>query len=745
MEVAEKHQPDRIGPEPRWRALLGPAILFLVIAGFFWRLVLSNQYTWIAGSDLTNQVLPWMQYQAGEWHAGRIPLWDPYQWSGQPLIGQVQPGVAYPLNWLLYALPLRQGWLAQKSLHWYYVLIHFMAALFCYWLCRDLDCSRWASAIAGLVFALCGYVGYIDWPQMLNGAIWAPLVFLFLFRAGRGEKPLLNAAVSGALLGVAWLSGHHQAPTFIAFAAAGVWIWLVFRGGRPNWRMASSVAVFLLFCVLISGLQVLPGIEYGRLATRWVGAPRALGWNDQVPYTVHEKYSLPPHTLFTVVLPVPDENSRPFMGLVAFSLALLAISCGWRHPAVRTLALVGTGGLLFALGNNNPLHGIIYSLVPFAEKARTPAHAIIIFNFAFSALVAFGIDALRREPAEWKRWGYYVSGAASVILLFCLGFTLAGKTAGDGRVLLSGLLAMMFAAVLAGLARGGLSRPAAFTAIATLILIELGNVTAYYFVHRDDAAGMAGLTRLSQNADIVEFLRRQPSPFRIAVDDKEIPYNFGDWHGIEDSGGYLASLTNNQLVNPAFDTRMRNLLNVTFSVGKEPLHPGWREVYKSSTGIRVFFNPDVLPRAWSAHSVVNAKTVDELKSYIRQKDFDLRRNAVLLNQSPAMESCAGEDLVRVTKHQSNLVEISARMKCRGLVLLADTWFPGWQATVDGKPTGIYEAYGVIRAVEVPSGNHLIIMRYRPLSVILGGFMTLAGVAGLLCLAYLHRNRERAVN
>src|SRR5260370_20921086 len=152
MQVAEKHH-TAWNQARRWLiATAWPALLLVICIGFFWKLVLSNQYTGLDHPDMANQVLPWYQFQAGEWHAGRIPLWDPYLWGGQPLLGQGQPGAAYPPNWLLFLAPLRNGWIRQSYLHWYYVLIHFQAALFCYWLCRDLGRSRPASLLAGLAF-----------------------------------------------------------------------------------------------------------------------------------------------------------------------------------------------------------------------------------------------------------------------------------------------------------------------------------------------------------------------------------------------------------------------------------------------------------------------------------------------------------------------------------------------------------------------------------------------------------------
>jgi len=58
-------------------------------------------------------------------------------------------------------------------------------------------------------------MGWTDGPQMMNGAVWTPLVFLFYLRAVRGLHPWASAALSGLpCIGMAWLSGHHQVPIF---------------------------------------------------------------------------------------------------------------------------------------------------------------------------------------------------------------------------------------------------------------------------------------------------------------------------------------------------------------------------------------------------------------------------------------------------------------------------------------------------------------------------------------------------
>ncbi|HEV8290678.1 MAG TPA: hypothetical protein VGP94_02085, partial [Tepidisphaeraceae bacterium] len=270
-----------------------------------------------------NQVLPWYQFQAGEWHQGKFPLWDPYHWGGQSLIGQGQPGAAYPLNWILFLLPLRHGWIRQPYVHWNFVLIHFMGALFCYWLCRDLKRSRTAAILAGAAFGLSGYIGNVDWPQMLNGAVWAPVVFLFLLRAMRGESPVANAALSGAALGFSLLSGHHQAPLFVALAAAGAWVYHFTVAALPRKKIVALAAIFAVFVVLTGGLQVLPAYEYGKISLRWVNAPEPVGWDDPVPYFVHHNYSLGPLSIFGIVIPGAHTGVNPYLGLAVISLALL--------------------------------------------------------------------------------------------------------------------------------------------------------------------------------------------------------------------------------------------------------------------------------------------------------------------------------------------------------------------------------------------------------------------------------------
>ena len=174
---------------------------------------------------------------------------------------------------------------------------------------------------------------------------------------------------------MAWLAGHHQVPIYITLAMGFTWVFFILREGRINWHFAKLAAIALIFMFLVGALQILPAQEYGQLAKRWAGADHELTWNEPVPYYVHRQFAMNPLSLFAILIPGINRHSDPFVGVVAFSLALLALALCWKHPAVRLFAALSLGSILYALGPNSVFHGFLYSVIPMVEKARVPSMA----------------------------------------------------------------------------------------------------------------------------------------------------------------------------------------------------------------------------------------------------------------------------------------------------------------------------------------------------------------------------------
>ncbi len=752
--------PGHTGREPRvhakitkqvksvWLQRAAMALLLLAIAaGFYWKLTLTSQYTWFGSDegDISAQVLPWLQFEAREFRHARMPLWDPHLWMGQPLLGQAQPGAAYPLNWLLFLMPLRNGLIRVESLNWYFVLIRFMAMAFAYALCRDLGRSRSAALIAGCVFGLAGYIGSTDWPQMVNGAVWGPLVLLFLLRATRGQAPLFSAALSGGFLGLAWLSGHHEIPLYMTLTAGAVWLFFAVEGARVHWNIVRLAAVAFTAMFLISALQTLPAYEYGHLALRWVGVTNPVAWNQPVPYSVHAQYSLSPLTLIGIFIPGIRQNGDPFVGVAAFTLAAAGCALAWRERSVRIFTAIAVAGLIFSLGKDNIFQGILYSLMPLFEKARVPASAVYIFQLGLIVPIAYGVDAFFSEQAKSPRKLWIAAGAAAFGLivwglLWVIGLFVQMKFQFDDRIALAGLIAIFVGGVLFAALGGGLGRGHAVSALLLLSLIELGNDSGFTFREIQDGHRLP--EKFEANADVAQFLRAQPGPFRINIDESELPQNFGDWYGIDVVSGYTASVLSNVLATEWWTERGQQMLNVAYYVSKKPARGEQVQAFEGATGLKVYRNPRFLPRAWVVHQAVLVKDASEANRLVQDSNFDLGRKVVLRGPAPEMESCAPDnDQVRVRRRSSGSLDLDATLACDGMVVLSESYVPGWSATIDGRPAQIREVYGAFRGVAVPQGTHHIRMKYRPLSVILGTISTLAGVIGICLLGFWERKRR----
>ena len=723
----------------RWLTVL---FLFAATSLFYWRLTLTNQFTWLDSNDIAQQVLPWFQFQVGELQAGRLPLWDPYPYGGQPLIGQAQPGAAYPLNWIFFLMPTNHGWIRQNIAHWYFVLIHFMGVLFAYKLCRDQGRSDAAAVFGGLLFGLGGYMGYVDWPQMLNGAVWAPMVLMFLLRVERQQRVWASAALGGMCLGLALLSGHHQIPTFMALASGGVWCWLIWQR-RQLWPCAM---VFFAVAAMTGGLQALPALEYSKLAMRWVSAAEPVGHSDPVPYYVHDQYSFLPVNLVGIAIPGLDPGMSFYVGVIAVCLGALGIWRAWRWPAVRIATTVLAGSLVFAMGSHTVFHGIFYTLLPLVEKARSPLMATLVSLVCLALLASYGVDALREGlPAEGTRNLRWTLTAAGVFVLAVFWVMYVVRDNGwhqDTRASTAGIVSLGAAAALTAWQRQAIGANALLIALGVLLFMELSMGGVSNLPHREK--NLHNLPIMASDQRWVEAVRKLGTSERVELSNEDRPHNFGDWNGVEVWHSYLASLTTNIKNMYLNEGRTRELFGVRYALRqKSKPTEEWGEVLGTDeAGFTTYFNRNAMPRAWAVHEVVEAKNYKQTRRFMDDRSFDFRRRAFVQGvKPPAVERCSGAgDDVRLMRRVSDRVLLWADLDCTGLTVLSDTYYPGWEATLDGKPVAMHEAYSSIRGVVTPKGKHWIEMRYRPWSVYLGFALTLAGLAAALVITRLDGGR-----
>ena len=128
--------------------------------------------------------------------------------------------------------------------------------------------------------------------------------------------------------------------------------------------------------------------------------------------------------------------------------------------------------------------------------------------------------------------------------------------------------------------------------------------------------------------------------------------------------------------------------------------------------------------------------------------LDLRQTALIETNDkeslraflPGTAVGAAESVV-VVKYEPQRVELSASLDRPGLVILADTYYPGWRLTIDGKPAPIFRANRMMRGAAVPAGEHTLVYTYEPASFRIGAIVSPAGAIVLLTLAWSSPSRR----
>ncbi|MEO8373203.1 MAG: YfhO family protein, partial [Candidatus Solibacter sp.] len=254
---------------------------------------------------------------------------------------------------------------------------------------------------------------------------------------------------------------------------------------------------------------------------------------------------------------------------------------------------------------------------------------------------------------------------------------------------------------------------------------------------RSDRAQMQWLDKIYANEDIAAYLRNQPGFQRAEVADDAFAPNWGAFHGVEMHGGMTASATTNVLESEFFGLTGKRMYGVAYTIAKAPAPNAGSEVFAGESGYKVY-RRDAFPRAWAVHELVRVPQTGEGNILVGRDPESFRRKAHMVTAPPKVEPCGAADKVELIEHLPDRLAIRAEMACDGMVVLSDTFYPGWRARVDHQPAQIYEVNGAMRGVAVTRGTHTVTMRYRPASVYMGAGLTLLGVLGALGLGLTRR-------
>jgi len=691
------------------------AASLLALGALFWPAAFRRMFVY---GDLGAFFLPFRIFLAEHLARGIAPLWMPNLFCGFYVHGEGQIGIFHPLRWLLYRLlPLPEAFNLECILPYPLALIGM--ALFV----RRLALPASAAIFGGATFAFSAYLTarlmHLTAIAVLAHLGWLLFAIDILLReSGRARWQ--------AWVGIALVTGSQL---LVGYPVAIAYCWLIAipyaglvaaRGRRvaPLLAVASALAAG----VLLGGIQLVPTWE--QLAASQRAQPDDAFLTEQ---------SLHPLNLLTIGAPwlfrrrlymdgvFNQVEQVCYLGAIA-PIAALWMLVRWRklgalRPLVAGLFALCAIALLLSLGRHTGVYRYVLA-IPLVGSLRVPARYDIALYFSGAVFAAIAFADLQRGDAELRRrvkWIWIVPAASACVASAALVLIHAGR--GEdwqlnpaGPVVIGPLVFALAAGLFTAAAHG---RRLALYGLIALALADHA-VYAATLWWRDPPRTLAGI-----HAAIVA--PPVAPPLRVAT-----PLS---WRSYKGSDGRAHWWTATTLI--VHDARL-----VTGYAG---LMPAKRLDYARPASLRVagaaarlvgrrflrLLGP--LPRARlvtravpSAEPALDIERIDVERAALVDEPIELEAgpagSAVLLDDRP------GE------------IRIGIGASTRQLLVVAESFHPGWRADVDGADARVLRVNGDFIGVVVEPGVHELRLSFAPRSFTAGCWTSFAGTAIVIAVA-----------
>ena len=166
----------------------------------------------------------------------------------------------------------------------------------------------------------------------------------------------------------------------------------------------------------------------------------------------------------------------------------------------------------------------------------------------------------------------------------------------------------------------------------------------------------------------------------------------------------------------------------------------------SANGFTLYKNPDAFNRAFMVYDYKIADTHQQAFELVRQYASQLSETAVIFKQDtkggagfkPAppggttvmLRGNTQDNDVSFEKYTPNYIKMRVDTSSPGLLVISNTYFPGWHASIDGRKAEVVRTDYAFQGVFVPEGRHEVRLDYMPLSFVIGLMLSIAGIAAL---------------
>ncbi len=685
-------------------------------------------------TDPVRQTYIWKQLSVSQMSKGSLPVWNPYEMGGKPLVANFQSSVFYPLNIVLFLLPFSNVWAV------FILLQTVLGGVFMYIYLRALKLDERASFLGSLAFSFSGFfVAWLEWGTIAQTALWLPLILLVIEKLFSKEKitrknGLLFSGILGALFSVSLFAGHLQTFFYMVILATS---YAIFLGVRRFKRLMYFLLGGVL-AVTVTVLQWYPTIQFIQLSARGI---------DQ-NYKTIEGWFFPYVHLIQFI--APDFFGNPstlnywgtwnygeligYIGVIPLIFVIFGLISGLSRRSYFFLAAFLVS-ILFA--GKNIISELPFSLnIPLIATAQ-PTRLLFISCFSLAVLSAFGFNSFLNKKKGMAKSLVLTLGI--ITLVFAALWILA----------VSGNIQFFKDALHVSTAKRNLLLPSGlFVGASILLLVTL--VTKKKVILYSTMVLLLGMTifdlfrvsykfeaftspnHLFPDTKAITFLQSQEGQFRIASLDKRIlPPNFATFYRLQSAEGYdplylrsyaeyVAALERgksnitepfgfNRIISPQnFNSPLFDMLNIKYVLSINAIESEKLKLVFSEGSTKIYENMNVLPRFYCAQ-VVESGTggQDIINKMYSSKEASPAVVHIGDFKKYNLKNEYSTGVVSIELYSENKIILQSNNQGECFLFFGDVNYPNWHASIDGTSQPIINTNYIFRGLVVPSGKHSI--------------------------------------
>jgi len=749
------------------------SLLILLILAAFWRLTLLQAIPGEEDNFTFN--LPYKAIFADFLKKNRLPFWSPYAAFGFPQYAQTITASFYLIDILFYRfLPLTTAFN-------YTLLLHLLlTAVFTFYFARSINISAEGSFLSAFTFTFCGWMlGLLGAVQNFYPLAWFPLNLFLIESYFQRRKPFYLLLLS-LTLAQSILASFPQITLYVIYGSSFYFFWRTLFSHENLKRKIYLLSLWIAILIIaasLSAVWLFPLWEINHFA------PRAKG----VSLTYAQQGSFNPLFLVFNLYPNLFLGKHGLIGryicLYAGVLTLLFAFFSLTRKDLKQKALfflcLLLFSFLFSLGKYNPFYFLLLKL-PFFHYFRQPWRILFLFEFSLAVLAGLGFDcfsAQKRKTNFLFCLFFLFSALGSLLFLFFKPvllkkfsspkITAALLSFKPSYVFLPAIILIVSSTLIWLYQKGLLNLTSFKKASLTLVVLDLllfgwqGKafnffpIKKYLYYYEFSAGGNflkkdRGIYRIySLSVPHQDFSPQEIYPSKenfwkdtmnLLLPSNNMLFKIETAAQSDFALGLRNTIKINELLegknaeghkyDPKNKQRAENyskllgFLNVKYILSKESLCSP-RYLLVKGGKYKIYLNKDFLPRALVINdfSMPSKPIVPTLKGF----NTELRLSKYIEKNSQSKNRQA-----RILKYQPTEIIISTKSNKEGYLLLTDTFYPGWKATVNGKKAKIYLSDFAFRAAKIPKGECLIKFQFQPKSYQYG--LLVSSIAAILWTA-----------